>query len=182
MAQATSKSSETALEHGRVRWHLVSVLRSLGTSSVILAAFLLGAASAQTIPASQVPAQVKAAFQAKFPGAKAAEWKIKTDQNYEAEFTLNKVDIAAKFDATGKWLETESTIPRSAVPQPILSAVATRFKGHKMVETQSFERGDSPGLIYEIHLEDAKQTVKAQFSPDGKVLNQSAKPKSVKGK
>jgi len=30
-----------------------------------------------------------------------AEWKLK-GKDYEAEFNLNKIDIAAKFDATGE--------------------------------------------------------------------------------
>jgi len=48
-----------------------------------------------------VPVPVKAGVQARFPGAKVAEWKLK-GKDYEAEFNLNKIDIAAKFDATGE--------------------------------------------------------------------------------
>lgn len=53
---------------------------------------------------------MKKGLRQKFPAVKHVEWKIKSDRNYEAEFTLNGTDIAAKFDRTGKWLETESAV------------------------------------------------------------------------
>lgn len=137
-------------------------------------------ATAQPLQAGQVPAAVQQSFKAKFPGAKAAEWKIKPDKHYEAEFTLNGTEIAAKFDAAGKWLETESAIPRIKVPQPVNGAIAKAFQSYKVIETQSLRPWDSTDLIYEIHLENTKEVVKAQFAANGKLLNQSAKPKSAK--
>ena len=137
--------------------------------------------SAQQITASQVPASVKAGVQAKFPGAKVTEWKLK-GKDYEAEFTLNRIDIAAKFDATGKWLETETTIALLEVPPAVRDKFASHFAGYKVVETQSLQRGDGSGLIYEIHFENRKEVVKAQFAPDGKALERSAKAKAANGK
>ena len=47
-----------------------------------------------------------------------------------------------------------------------------------MTERQTVQRRHEERLIYELHLESAKEIVKSQLSADGTVLNQSAKPKS----
>lgn len=148
---------------------------------LLTAAVLLSfAAPAQVLTADQVPPVVKQAFQAKFPAVKAAAWKLKSDKNYEAEFTLKGTEIAAKFDAAGKWLETESAISRSRVPKAVRTAVTKQFAGYTVVERQTVQRCNEERLIYELHLENAKEVVKAWLAADGAVLNQSAKPKPEK--
>ena len=149
--------------------------------------FLAGCAS-QEKPKSkarsldQLPVGIRQAFQARFPNAKDPEWKIKSDQNYEAEFTLQGTEIAAKFDSTGKWLETESAIPPAKLPQAVRDIAASQFQAYKVVETQSVERWNDARQIYELHFESAAQIVKAQFNADGTILNQSAKPRLNKAK
>ena len=150
-------------------------------AAVLVAALCPTVSSAQQLTASQVPAPVKAGVQTKFPGAKVAEWKLKV-KDYEAEFTFSKIDIAAKFDATGKWLETETTIGPQQVPRAIREKFASQFAGYRVAETQSLERADGSALIYEIHFENSKEVVKAQYAPDGKVVEQAAKAKAAKGK
>jgi len=149
---------------------------------LIFSTFLSLAAPSQVLTVEQVPAPIKQAFQARFPDVKQVEWKIKSDKNYEAEFTFKGTGIAAKFDSAGKWLETESTILPSRLPKPVRTTVDKQFKGYKVVETQNLQRWNERPLIYELHLENAKEVVKAQFSADGAILNQSAKPKTDKTK
>jgi hypothetical protein len=144
--------------------------------------FLSLAAPAQDLNADKVPAVVTQAFHAKFPTVKHAGWKIKSDKNYEAEFRVNGTEIAAKFDVTGKWLETESAIPRTTVPQAVRGTVARQFEGYKVIETQSVQRWNEERLIYELHLENYAQIVKAQFLDDGTILNQSTKLKAARRK
>jgi hypothetical protein len=117
----------------------------------------------------------------KFPTVKRAEWKIKSDKNYEAEFSLKGTEIAAKFDSAGKWLETESAISRSKVPKAVRKTVDRGFKGYKVIERQSVQRWNEKPLTYELHLGNAREIVKAQFAGDGSILSQSAKPKPEKG-
>lgn len=148
----------------------------------VLMAGLCQSARAQGVAASQVPVAVKNAFQLKFPAVKVVEWKFKSDKNYEAEFTLNRTDVAVKFDTTGKWLETESGVSRSTIPVAVRETIAKRFDGYKVIETQTVQRWDADHVIYELHLENAKEVVKAQFEKDGTILNQSAKSKSDKAK
>jgi hypothetical protein len=118
------------------------------------------------------------AFREKFPHTGSAAWKIKADGNYEAEFTLQRREIAAKFDGAGKWIETESAIPRSQLSAPIQVIIAEKFKGYRIVETQTVQRWDDTRLIYEVHLQRAVETVKAQLYDDGAILNQSTKKKT----
>lgn len=149
---------------------------------LVVAVFLFSAAPAQVLTSDQVPAAVKRGFQVKFPAVSLAAWTLKSDKNYEAEFTLQGTEIAAKFDSAGKWLETESAIPRSKMPGAVRDGLAKRFRGYKVVETQTLQRWNEPDLIYEIHLDNAKEIVKAQLSAGGALLNQSATPKSDKAK
>src|SRR5207302_8796960 len=93
------------------------------------------------------------------------------------EFTLKRKEIAAKFDITGKWIETESAIPRSQPPTLVTAAIARDFKRYKIVETQTVQRRDETRLIYEVHLENAAEIVKLQLYADGTILNRSAKEK-----
>ena len=132
---------------------------------------------AAQLPADKVPPTVMQAYQAKFPGRRAVEWKLKDDHNYEAEFKLNGVDIAAKFSPTGRWLETETTIAASALPREVTTAIARDFSGYKIIETQRLDDVDNRVLL-EVHLENAKEIVKAQFEPGGKLVSRSAKAKT----
>lgn len=139
-------------------------------------ASLLSVALAQVITSDKVPAPVKQALQTKFVGVKSVEWKIASDKNYEAEFTLEGVEITVKFDSTGKWLETETQIPSSEVPKAVLDALAKKFKGYKAVETQNLLLYNDPKMIYEIHLDNGKEILKTLLYPDGTIIKQSAKP------
>lgn len=59
---------------------------------------------------ADVPATVKSAFEAKFPGATDVEWKSEKEndkQVYEAEFEWNGEEHEAEFDANGNLLKAE---------------------------------------------------------------------------
>jgi hypothetical protein len=145
---------------------------------VLMAIVVAGSvAVGQDLAPSKVPAVVRQALRAKFPDVRQVAWKQKSG-TYDAEFTVNKAEITVKFDASGKWQETESAIPGAKVPAAVNDTMAKRFGGYKVVETQDMRRADDPRLRYEIHLENAKEIVKAQFYADGTIISQSAKPKT----
>ena len=130
---------------------------------VLMAIVLAGSVIVgQDLPASKVPAVVRQAFHEKFPGVKQVAWKLKAP-TYDAEFLVNKAEVTVKFDASGKWQETESAIPRDKVPTGVNETIAKRFGGYKVIETQDMQRVDDPRVRYEIHLENAKEIAKAQF-------------------
>jgi hypothetical protein len=143
-----------------------------------LAASLSPSAWAQVLTADQVPVHVKRAFQTKFPAAKSAEWKLKSDKNYEAEFIRAGAEVTVKFDTAGKWLETETQIAQSHLTKAVRDVLANHFSGYKLVETQSVELWNDPGTIFEVHLENQSEILKIQLYADGNILSKSATPKS----
>lgn len=153
--------------------------RSLVGTLILLTAWALpiGGAYGQTLPADKVPAKVRDAFRSKFPGVDKVEWKLKNDKNYEAEFTLKDVELAAKFDETGKWLETEAAIEQSALPKEVLARIAGEYKDYKVIETQKVERANDKPMLFEVHLENAAEVLKVQLEKNGTIASKSAKPK-----
>lgn len=133
-------------------------------------------AASASLPAAKVPAGVVQAYQSEFPGDRQVEWKLKSDGNYEAEFVLKGVDIAAKFSPAGRWLETETTIPATELPKAVASAIARDFPGYRVIETQRLDDANHR-LLLEVHLENSTEVLKTQFEPGGKLVSRSAKPK-----
>jgi hypothetical protein len=134
-------------------------------------------ASGQPLPADKVPANVREAFQAKFPGVRKVEWKLKSDKNYEAEFKQKGVEVAAKFDDKGKWLETETAIEQSSLPKAVRATIAKEYKGYKIIETQKVERAGDKPILFEVHLENAAEVLKVQLQGNGTIASKSAKQK-----
>jgi hypothetical protein len=144
---------------------------------LITSAALAAAVFAQQVSPHKVPASVNEAFHSKFRGVRKVEWKRKSDQNYEAEFKLKGVEIAAKFDQKGKWLETETTIGQSELTKDIRATISTDYKAYKIIETQKVERAGDKRILFEVHLENAEEILKLQFEGNGTVSSKSAKRK-----
>jgi Putative beta-lactamase-inhibitor-like, PepSY-like len=140
-------------------------------------AALAGGAYGQPLPADKVPTNVRDAFKSKFPGVDKVEWKLKSDKNYEAEFKLKDIEVAAKFDDKGKWLETETAIEQSALPKEVLATIAKVYKGYKVIETQKVERAGDKPVLFEVHLENAEEILKVQLEPNGVIASKSTKRK-----
>ena len=132
---------------------------------------------AQQLSPHKVPASVNESFHSKFKGVSKVEWKRKSDQNYEAEFKLKGLEVAAKFDQRGKWLETETAIKQSELTTDIRATISTDYKDYKIIETQKVERADDKPILFEVHLENAEEILKLQFESNGTVSSKSAKRK-----
>ena len=89
---------------------------------------------------------MKQTLAAKFPAAKTPEWKRKTDGIHEAEFALDGTSMAIKIDPAGHWLETESAVPASSIPQAVHDTLSRQFPGYKITETQTVELAASPRI------------------------------------
>ena len=151
-------------------------MRTLITFVVI--SFVVPGVFAQSLKPEQVPAVVVRGLHEKFPNTRSATWKLKTDGNYEAEFTRNRREIAAKFDPSGKWIETESAIRRAELTAAVAATIAHRFKGYRIVETQTVVRLNQARLIYEVHVANPVEIVKVQLYEDGTIVTQSTKQKA----
>ena len=142
-------------------------------------AVLAGAARGEPLKAHKVPAKVREAFRVKFPDVKKAEWKLKDDKNYEAEFTQKDVEVAAKFDENGKWVETETAITKADLPKAVRAKLSREFKEYKIIETQKVERPDDKPVLFEVHLENAEEILKVQLEANGAIAARSSKPKKA---
>lgn len=125
-------------------------------------------ANAQKLKDSDVPAAAKKTFTQKFPAANDVKWEKEDDASIEAEFKIGKVEYSATFDQAGKWLETESEIKKSELPQAILSAITKEFSGFKIEEAEKLETPE--GKFYEVKLEKKEISYEVQFNEAGKVL------------
>ncbi|HEU4607416.1 MAG TPA: PepSY-like domain-containing protein [Chitinophagaceae bacterium] len=97
-----------------------------------------------------IPAAVKKAFEARFPAASHVHWGKESRKEYEAEFLLNGKPVSANFDLNGKWIETETTINKEELPQPVLASI---FRQYPDAKYKTVERVEMPGKTqYEMTL------------------------------
>ena len=140
---------------------------------VLLAACLLISLMGHTqkITPDKVPAPVKEAFAKKFPAATDIKYEMEK-KDYEINFKEKGVEMSANFDATGKWLETETEIKESDLPKDVSASVVKNFAGFKISEVAKTETPDKD-LIYEMDLKKDKEGFEVQFSPKGDILKKT---------
>lgn len=97
-------------------------------------ALLCNTAFAQKIDAGKLPRMVPVAFNKTFPGARNVQWE-KEKGNYEANFTQDGKKMAATYDDKGEWLETESPVTLTSLPEEIRAYLDKNYKGQAIKET-----------------------------------------------
>jgi hypothetical protein len=126
---------------------------------------ITGAAFAQKVKESEVPASVKESFSKKYAGAKAEKWE-KENGNYEAEFDLNKTETSALFDASGNFKEQEQEIRSSALPAGVTAYCTKSFAGWKLSEASKITAADGK-VSYEAEMKKGKEHFDAIFDDKG---------------
>lgn len=102
----------------------------------------------QKINENKIPDTVKSSFYGKFPSAENVKWGKENKSVYEAEFKLNDTDMSANFSEVGEWLETETEIQVTSLPQSVTDAVNRDYKDAKITGASKIERPDNK-IIYE---------------------------------
>lgn len=92
--------------------------------------------------AQNVPAKVKEAFKGKFPKATEVEW-TENNSKFIGEFYDEDFTVMGVFDASGKWLETKTSLDESAVPAVISKAVLAKHKEAYFSNTFKIENNQS---------------------------------------
>ena len=90
------------------------------------------------------PTAVVTAFSQKFKNVNELKWGMEKNGAWEAAFELKDVEMSSNFSADGKWLETETEIKVSELPEPVMAAL----KGKKVKEASRIERADGT-TVYE---------------------------------
>jgi len=102
---------------------------------------------AQKLSEAKVPAAVKSAQERKFPGITKIAWS-KEENDFESEFTLNGKTMSAIYDPNGNWIETETAITVTALPQPILKYISQHMAGMRIKEAARVDKADG-SIAYE---------------------------------
>ncbi len=122
----------------------------------------------QKVTPDKVPAPVKQAFAKMFPAASDVKYEMEKS-DYEISFRDKGVEMSANFDATGKWLETETEIKESNLPKEVSASIARNFTGFKITEVA---RTEAPGKepVYELDVKKGKEGFEVRVSPKGEIL------------
>jgi hypothetical protein len=146
-------------------------------SFIICIAFFVSV-SAQK-PKDATPAAAKSAFAAKYPTAQKAKWSVEKPGEFEVEFTLAGVESSALFDATGKFLESETEIKNADLPQGVKATIVKDFAGYKLDEI--LKSTDAKGVIsFEITAAKGKEKLSLDFDANGKLLSKKSLKKEEK--
>ncbi len=110
-------------------------------------------ANAQKVKEADVPAAIKASFTRAHPTAKADKWE-KEGNNYEVEFTENKIESSIEIGPNGQIYNTETEIAVSELPKGVTDYCSKNLPGKKIKEASKIT--DASGKIsYEAEVEDA---------------------------
>ena len=117
-----------------------------------------------------IPMQVQGAFSSQFPNATDVEWEIE-ENGFEAEFKSYDKHMAALYDMSGKWVETETEINRRKMPGFLKDAIAHSFKGYRIMEVEEVSKPDLE-KGYEVELQSGKKSIEVLFDIEGQILKQ----------
>jgi uncharacterized membrane protein YkoI len=102
----------------------------------------------QKLSEKDVPSAVKESFHTMFPDAEKIRWGKEDDTTYEADFKMGSVKMSANFSEDGNWLETETEVDITSLPQAVSDAINRDYQNGKILSAFKIERADK-SLIYE---------------------------------
>lgn len=129
---------------------------------VVLCSLTLGA-RAQGIPASEVPAAVVGALQAKYATATEVKWEKKGDQ-YKAAYKVGSRSHDLWLDKTGAVQKHKEDFPKKELPAAIVKALEKDFAGYKLDDADKIETEGK--VFYQVKLE-GKPKRKLLFTAEG---------------
>lgn len=123
------------------------------------------------LPTSKVPADVRTAFDAKFPAVNRVEWE-KISGYYVADFRDNGTDMEAWYDKSAVWCMTETDLRTdlNALPGLVQNAFQTgQYADWRVDDIDKYERpGDT---FYLVEIEKNGETDRDLFyAEDGTLL------------
>jgi predicted small lipoprotein YifL len=122
---------------------------------------------------TDVPSDVKKAFEQKVSNAKDVEWEYDSqDKLWEVEYEIGEEEFTSVFDEKGKWIETERELTFAKLPQAVKATLKADYSDYEVEEVANLETPD--GKFYEVEVElekDDKGTeFELHFTPEGKVV------------
>ncbi|MHA4808436.1 PepSY-like domain-containing protein [Flavitalea flava] len=133
---------------------------------ITLCAGLFITAQAQKLPASKVPAPVKAGFTKQFPGL-SPSWE-KENGKYEANFKDKGKSMSALFDLKGTMTESEISIKVEELPASVLAYVQQHYKSASIKEAARITKADG-SINYEAEV----NKMDVLFDVNGKFIKEA---------
>ena len=93
---------------------------------------------------------------------------MEKNQEWEAEFKMNKVEYSANFLENGAWKETEHSIEISQVLPEMQANLDKSYSGYKIEEAEISETKD--GVVYEFEMKKGKSKVEVTMNKSGKIV------------
>jgi hypothetical protein len=83
-----------------------------------------------------------------FPNAADIKWGKENAKEYEADFKLNEVQMSVNISEDGTWMETETTIDATALPQAVTDGITRDFPKANVLGAAKIDKPDKI-VIYE---------------------------------
>ena len=116
----------------------------------------------------EAPKVVKDAFSQKFPTAKNVKWSKEKNQEWEAEFKMDKTEYSANFLENGTWKETEHSIEISSVLPEMQANLDKSYPGYLIEQAEISETKEA--LLYEFEIKKGKSMVEVTMDKSGKII------------
>ena len=116
-----------------------------------------------------VPQAAISAFNTKFPYAEEVKWDKENSSEYEANFTLDGLDMSAVFSENGTWKETETSIGIDQLPQAVLDAIKLNYSKGKLFGASKIIRADDT-TIYEADIKVKSKKKEVLFDENGNIV------------
>jgi hypothetical protein len=136
---------------------------------LFIALMTVNFAFAQRIAAKKVPSPIITAFNGKYPDVTKVKWELEKDDHYEAEIKQNGEEQSVIFDKQGDWVETETELKATQLPEPVKQSISQQFPDFRIDEAEKSETHEK-GVVYEVEVEKAKTSYKLIISPSGEIL------------
>lgn len=119
---------------------------------------------------SDVPDAVKETFKAKYPNENDPDWHKDQNGNFESNFKKDGEHYRADFSPSGEWIETERSIKKKDLPEPVKKRLKQDFDDLKIAEIEEVQH-HSKGLFYDVEFKKDGEKVDVEFDKNGNRIN-----------
>jgi uncharacterized membrane protein YkoI len=121
---------------------------------------------------SQIPKEVLASFQSKFPNAADLKWEVKKEL-YKAEFKIGTRANDVWLDKVGIVKKHKQDFPKKELPEVIRKKIESDFSGFKIDDADKIEENGE--VFYEVDIKGATEERKLLFTAAGAIKENSPK-------